>query len=136
PLSNNIFESAAFVKTLPGLAKPDVQLVFQAARRPRPSFPFPIGHGYAISPVGLYPRSRGRLTLASADPLAAPLIDPNLLSEPDDIQPLLRGLRLVRRVFDAPTFARYRAHETAPGESKQTDEDLIAYIRAEAYTVH
>jgi choline dehydrogenase-like flavoprotein len=136
PLANNVFEAAAFIKTLPGLDRPDVQLVFQSAKRPSPKFPFPVGHGYAISPVGLYPRSRGRLKLASADPLAAPLIDPNLLSEPDDIQPLLRGLRLVRRVFGAPAFARYRAHETAPGESKQTDEDLIAYIRAEAYTVH
>src|SRR5581483_2234401 len=61
PLANNIFESAAFVKTEPGLTKPDVQLVFQPAKRPPPSFPFPLGHGFAISPVGLYPRSRGRV---------------------------------------------------------------------------
>jgi choline dehydrogenase len=136
PLANNVFEAAAFIRTMPGLDRPDVQLVFQSAKRPSPSFPFPVGHGYAISPVGLYPRSRGRLKLASADPFAAPLIDPNLLSEPDDVQPLLRGLRLVRRVFGTPAFAPYRAHESAPGESKQSDEDLIGYIRAEAYTVH
>ena len=71
--------------------------MFQSAQRPSPSFPFPLGHGFAISPVGLYPRSRGRLTLASADPFAAPLIDPNLLSVPEDVQPLVRGLRLVRQ---------------------------------------
>ena len=136
PLANNVFEAAAFIKTVPGLDRPDVQLVFQSAKRPSPSFPIPVGHGFAISPVGLYPRSRGQLTLASADPFAAPLIDPNLLSEPEDIQPLIRGLRLVRRVFDAPAFARYRAEETAPGKAKQSDEDLIAYIRAQAYTVH
>jgi len=136
PLANNIFESAAFVKSVPGLEKPDVQLVFQPARRPAPSFPFPLGHGFAISPVGLYPRSRGRLTLASADPCAAPLIDPNLLAEPDDVQPLIRGMRLVRRIFASPAFAPYRARETAPGEAAQSDADLVAYIRAEAYTVH
>jgi len=136
PLANNVFEAAAFIKTLPGLDRPDVQLVFQSAKRPSPRFPFPIGHGYAISPVGLYPRSRGRLKLVSADPFAAPLIDPNLLSEPEDLQPLVRGLRLVRRVFGAQAFERYHAQETAPGRSKQSDEELIAYIRAEAYTVH
>ena len=136
PLANNIFESAAFVKSVPGLEKPDMQLVFQPARRPVPSFPFPIGHGFAISPVGLYPRSRGRLTLAGADPFTPPLIDPNLLSEDEDVQPLIRGIRLVRRIFASPAFARYRAHETAPGSSAQSDDELIAYIRAEAYTVH
>ena len=136
PLANNVFESAAFVKSVPGLEKPDVQLVFQSAKRPRPSFPFPIGHGFAASPVGLYPRSRGRLTLASADPFAPPLIDPNLLGEPADIDPLIRGIRLIRRVFASPAFARYRAEETAPGPAAQSDEDLAAYIRAESYTVH
>jgi choline dehydrogenase len=136
PLANNVFESAAFVKSVPGLAQPDVQLVFQSATRPRPSFPFPIGHGFAASPVGLYPRSRGRLTLASADPFAPPLIDPNLLGELADIEPLIRGIRLIRRVFAAPAFARYRAAETAPGAVAQSDADLAAYIRAESYTVH
>lgn len=136
PLANNIFESAAFVKSVAGLDRPDVQLVFQPARRPPPSFPFPIGHGFAISPVGLYPRSRGRVTLASPDPLAAPLIDPNLLSEPEDVQPLIRGIRLIRRIFASPAFAPYHAREVAPGPSMDSDQDLIAYIRAQAYTVH
>ncbi|HTW38380.1 MAG TPA: GMC family oxidoreductase N-terminal domain-containing protein [Steroidobacteraceae bacterium] len=136
PLANNIFESAAFVKTLPDLAKPDVQLVFQPARRPGPSFPFPFGHGFALSPVGLYPQSRGRLTLASADPLVPPRIDPNLLSAPEDLEPLLRGMRLARRIFAAPAFAPYGAQEIAPGREAQSDAQLAAYVRAEAYTVH
>jgi len=135
-LANNIFESAAFVKTLPSLEKPDVQLVFQPAKRPGPSFPFPIGHGFAVSPVGLYPRSRGRVTLASADPFAPPRIDPNLLSAPEDLEPLLRGIRLARRIFASPAFAPYRAKEIAPGEASQSDAALAAYVRAEAYTVH
>jgi choline dehydrogenase len=136
PLSNNVFESAAFLKTLPGLDRPDVQLVLQTAKRPKPSFPFPLGHGFAISPVCLYPRSRGRLTLASADPLAAPRIDPNLLSDPSDIQPLLRGIRLSRQIFASAAFAEYRATETEPGGAVQSDAALIDSIRAQAYTVH
>ena len=136
PLANNVFESAAFIKTTEGLDRPDVQLVFQAAKRPRPGFPFPIGHGYAISPVGLYPRSRGRVTLASSDPFTAPLIDPNLLSAPEDVMPLIRGIRLVRQIFASPAFEAYRAQETVPGTSAQSDAELIEYVRAQAYTVH
>lgn len=136
PIANNIFEAAAFIRSVPELDRPDMQLVFQPAKRPAPSFPFPLGHGFATSPVGLYPRSRGRLTLASADPFAAPMIDPNLLADPEDIAPLIRGIRLIRQIFAAPAFARYRAQETAPGAAAQSDADLEAYIRAEAYTVH
>ena len=136
PIANNIFESAAFVRSAPGLDRPDLQLVFQPAKRPGPRFPFPVGHGYAISPVGLYPRSRGRLTLASPDPCAAPRIDPNLLADPQDLQPLLRGIRLIRRIFAASAFARYRARETAPGADARSDAELAAYVRAQGYTVH
>jgi choline dehydrogenase len=136
PIANNIFESAAFIKSDPGLGKPDVQLVFQPAKRPGPSFPYPLGHGIAISPVGLYPRSRGRLTLASVDPFDAPLIDPNLLSAPQDLAPLIYGMRLARRIFAASAFARYHAQETAPGSAAQSEADLAAYVRAQAYTVH
>lgn len=136
PLANNVFESAAFVKSIPGLDKPDIQLVFQPAKRPGPSFPYPVGHGFAISPVGLYPRSRGRVTLASPDPFDAPLIDPNLLSAPEDLPPLIRGIRLARKVFASPAFAKYGAEETSPGSAAQSDADLAAFVRAEAYTVH
>jgi choline dehydrogenase-like flavoprotein len=136
PLANNVFESAAFVKTAPGLDRPDVQLVFQSAKRPPPGFPFPLGHGFAISPVGLYPRSRGRITLASPDPFTAPLIDPNLLAVPEDVMPLIRGIRLARQILRARAFEPYGAHETAPGIAAETDAELIDYIRAQAYTVH
>jgi choline dehydrogenase len=136
PLANNIFEAAAFVRSRPGLDRPDVQLVFQPAKRPSPRFPFPVGHGCAISPVGLYPRSRGRLTLASRDPLAAPHIDPGLLSDPADLEPLRRGLALARRVLADAAFRRYGVTETAPGPSVLTSEQLADYIRREAYTVH
>lgn len=136
PLANNIFESAAFVRTLPDLDRPDVQLVFQPAKRPGPAFAFPIGHGMAISPVGLYPRSRGRLSLASADPHAAPLIDPNLLADPRDLEPLLRGIRLARKVFASPQFAPFQATETSPGPQATSDADLVEHVRSQAYTVH
>ena len=136
PLASNVFESVAFLKTEPGLDRPDVQFVFQPAARPRPNFPLPVGHGYAVSPVGLYPRSRGCVRLASADPHAAPLVDPALLSVASDIDPLVRAIKLARRILGSPEFARYRATEVAPGPAVQSDADIADFIRGASYTVH
>ncbi len=111
PLASNVFEATGFVRTLPELTRPDIQVVFQAARRNTNTFPLPLGHGFAINIVGLYPKSRGRVLLSSNDPCAAPVVDANLLTHPDDLLTLLRGLRIGRRVAHAPAFARYRAHE-------------------------
>ena len=137
PLAGNVFESVAFLRTDPAEAKPDVQFVFQPAKRlTNPKIPFPVGHGYAISPVALYPRARGTLRLASADPAAAPLIDPNLLGEAEDILPLIRALKIARAAFAAAPFAKYRGHEVLPGPDKTSDAELDSYIRETAYTVH
>ena len=76
------------------------------------------------------------MTLASADPLAPPSADPNLLADARDCALLLRGLRFGRQVFAEAAFSRYRAVEAAPGRARQSDEELIDYIRSEAYTVH
>jgi choline dehydrogenase-like flavoprotein len=113
-----------------------VQFVFQPAARPRPSFPLPIGHGFAISPVSLYPRSRGRVSLAGPDPHTPPLIDPALLSVASDIDPLVRAIRLARRILAAPNFARYQATELAPGAAVQSDAEIASFIRSTSYTVH
>jgi choline dehydrogenase-like flavoprotein len=74
--------------------------------------------------------------LASADPLAAPLVDPQLLSHPDDAATMLRGLKIGREVSGAGSFARYRAVEVQPGPDARDDAALIEYIRRAAVTVH
>jgi len=107
----HVFESVAFLRTDNSLARPDVQFVFQPARRLTTKLPFPVGHGYAISPVALYPKSRGTLRLASPDPAADPLIDPQLLSERKDILPLIRALRIARA---RPVHSRNRLHRAPP----------------------
>jgi len=136
PFASNVFESHALLRSLPGLDRPDIQVVFQPARRNQGPFPLPLGHGFALSIVLLHPKSRGRLTLASADPRALPLIDPRLLSAPEDIEPLVRGLKLARRVFATPAFAPYGATEFLPGASVDGDGPLADYVRATTATVH
>jgi choline dehydrogenase len=136
PLSSNVFEATGFVRTLAEVARPDIQIVFQAARRNTNTFPFPLGHGFAINSVGLYPKSRGWVRLNGPDPRAAPLIDPQLMSHPEDVATMLRGLKIGRRIAHASSFARYRAVEAQPGPGTQEDAALVEYIRRAASTVH
>ena len=131
-----MFESTAFIRSDRGLDRPDIQIAFQPARRNPDAFPLPKGHGFAMSVVNLYPRSRGRIRLASADVRDAPRVDACLLADPADATPMLAGLRLARRLSQARAFARYGAHEVLPGPSAHSDEQLLAYLRRAAGTAH
>jgi choline dehydrogenase-like flavoprotein len=136
PLASNLFETNAYIRSQAGLDRPDMQVVFQPARRNVKPFPLPLGHGYAISLVCLYPQSRGTVKVSSADPLSAPLIDPALGSAQHDIDTLVRGLVLARRIFAHPAFAAYKAHERMPGPGIDNEAALIDYVRNTLGTVH
>jgi len=136
PLASNVFESTAFIRSGAGAHRPDIQIAFQPARRNPNAFPLPLGHGFALSVVNLYPRSRGEVRLASNDPRVAPRVNPNILADSEDSAPLLRGLHLARRLCDTPAFAPYEATEVRPGRDARNDADLEAYLREAAATVH
>jgi choline dehydrogenase-like flavoprotein len=136
PLSSNVFESAAFLRTDPGLDRPDFQFVFQPAKFPRPGIPIPLGHGFGVSPVLLYPQSRGRITLSSPSMLDPPLIDPALLAHPEDLARMVRAVKLCRRILSAAPFSRYQASEDLPGTRATSEADIERFIRATAATVH
>jgi choline dehydrogenase-like flavoprotein len=135
PLASNVFEAHGFVRSRPDLTCPDVQIIFMPAYRNPSGFPIPLGHGFGINVALLKPLSRGSVTLASTDAHAAPLIDPNFLSAPEDLAPLLSGLKLARRLLAAPAFQRFERWETLPGPAVQSDAELEAYIRATCGTV-
>ena len=136
PLASNLFETNAYIRTLPESDRPDLQLVFQPARRnPRP-FPIPLGHGFAIVSVCLYPKSTGRVSLSGPDPLAEPLIDPKLGSDEADLRTLLRGLKMARTIFAHESFRSYRAREVFPGPEVSSDEQWLEHIRRTLTTVH
>ncbi|MGC1523695.1 MAG: FAD-dependent oxidoreductase [Steroidobacteraceae bacterium] len=136
PLASNVFESTAFIRSAAGADRPDIQIAFQPARRNPHAFPLPLGHGFAMSVVNLYPRSRGDVRLASSDPRAAPRVNPNVLAEPKDSEPLLRGLHLARQLCDTAAFAPYGATEVRPGRGLTSDAQLLAYLREATATVH
>jgi choline dehydrogenase-like flavoprotein len=136
PMASNLFETNAYIRTTPGVDRPDMQLVFQPARRNPKPFPIPIGHGYAISAVCLYPGSVGEVSLADSNPHTAPLIDLKLGSDERDIAFLVKGLKLARQVFAHESFQRYGALERDPGPAIADDAALTEYVRTTLMTVH
>jgi choline dehydrogenase-like flavoprotein len=136
PLASNLFETNAYIRTSPEADRPDMQLVFQPARRNLKPFPIPIGHGFAIAAVCLYPKSEGSVRLANANPRTAPLIDLDLGGDQRDIDFLVKGLKLARQVFDHEQFKRYQARERDPGAAIADDEALTEYVKRTLVTVH
>jgi choline dehydrogenase-like flavoprotein len=136
PLGSFLLEGHGFVKSRPGLERPDLQLVFIPAHRNASGFPIPFGHGFGIISINVRPRSRGAVTLASPDPRAAPNIDPNFLEDPEDLQTIYRGLQLGRRILAAPAFERLKAHEILPGPEVQDEAGWTAHIKKTLVTVH
>ena len=133
--SSNLIESGGFIRTEPGLERPDIQLVFVPGHRGLPPKMIEYGHGYSGFAVLLRPRSRGAVSLASADPDAPPVIDPRFFSDEQDLGVLLKGLKECRRINHADAFKKYRPREIEPGEQVQSDEDLEAFVRRFAVTI-
>lgn len=114
----------AFAKSDPAFASADLEWHVQPLSLPR--FGEPLHPFAAITPsvCNLRPTSRGRVRLASADPLAAPKIACNYLSTDDDRRAAVRGLRMTRQIMAAPALARYGPQELLPGPQLVSDDEL------------
>lgn len=84
----------------------------------------------------LQPRSRGRVRLASADPQALPLVDPAFLSDEDDLQRLVQGVRRMREILVQPALAGLGGRELARSAGAQSDAQIADFIRRHADTVY
>jgi choline dehydrogenase-like flavoprotein len=136
PMASFLLEAHGFVRSRPDAARPDLQLVFIPAHRNASGFPIPFGHGFGIISINVRPRSRGSVRLAGPDPRAAPLIDPNFFGDPEDIQVVLRGLRLARRLMESDAFRPLKAWEILPGAGVEDDAGWLDHIRRTCVTVH
>jgi choline dehydrogenase len=93
-------------------------------------------NAFTLFPGHVRPASRGTVRLTSADPNAAPKIDPGYLTCPADVDALLAGVRLCRQIAAQPAIAQWGAREIFPGPDVATDEDLRRYIRQSVITYH
>jgi len=128
-------EGAAFLKTIPELDRPDVQLHFVISIVDDHARKLHLGHGVSCHVCLLRPKSRGSVSLASADPLAAPVIDPQFLAERDDLDGLMRGVRLTRRIMAQAPLADYLAKELFI-DAEPDAAALEGHIRARADTIY
>ena len=136
PLTSNIAESGGFLKITPGATVPDLQFHFGPVYYINHGFERPEGHGFSIGPTLLRPKSRGRIRLRSADPLAPPAIQPNYLSEESEARVLVEGIKLARKLARTKAFAEYCGEEYCPGAAVQSDDAVAEYIRRSAETVY
>ena len=127
--------SGGFIRTLPELTRPDVQFILIPAFRDRKGRTG-IGHGFGLITIVLRPESRGEVRLASADPEADPVIDPQFFSAPEDVETLVRWLKIARRLINAPAFDPYRGAETDPGSAVRTDDQWRNFARDTAFTAY
>lgn len=134
-LSTNFAEGGGFLKTSPSLAAPDVQLHFVVALVEDHARKIHTAHGYSCHVCLLRPQSRGQITLAHADPLQAPLIDPAFLSNDEDLEVMVKGYKLTQRLMDAPSLASLRQKDVFTAHVR-SDDDIRKVLRDRVDTVY
>ncbi len=134
--ASNQFESAAFIRSRTGIAYPDIQfhfLPFAVRYDGRVAFK---GHGFQAHVGPMLSPSRGAVTLASADPDAAPRIAFRYMSEEQDWVDFRRCIRIAREIFGQTAFDAFRGEEISPGAALQSDDELDGFIREHAESAY
>jgi choline dehydrogenase-like flavoprotein len=135
-LTTNFAEAGGFIKSQPQETLPDLQLHFVIGKLVDHGRKTVFGHGYSCHVCLLRPQSRGSVTLASADPMQPPRVDPNFLADPDDLARMVRGFKLMRQLLQQPALAGYRGQELPASAAAQTDEQIGQFIRNYADTIY
>ncbi len=135
-LTTNFAEAGGFIKSQPSEALPDLQLHFVIGKLIDHGRKTVFGHGYSCHVCVLRPKSRGSVALASANPVDAPLIDPNFLADRDDLERLMRGFKAMRRILQQPALASPGARELPASAGAQTDAQIETFIRNHADTIY
>jgi choline dehydrogenase-like flavoprotein len=135
-LTTNFAEAGGFIKSRPDEALPDLQLHFVIAKLVDHGRKTVYGHGYSCHVCLLRPKSRGSVKLASSDPMAAPLIDPNFLAERDDVERMVRGFKLMRHILQQPALAGHRGKEMPVSAGAQSDAQIEQFIRDYGDTIY
>ena len=104
PMTSNFAECGGFLKTRPDLDVPDIQLHFGMAMVDDHGRKRHMGAGFSCHVCLLRPKSRGSVSLANADAMAPPLIDPNFLGDPADLESMVAGFKTTRRLMETPAL--------------------------------
>jgi choline dehydrogenase-like flavoprotein len=135
-LTSNFAEAGGFIRSAPQEPIPDLQLHFVVGKLVDHGRATTLGHGFSCHVCVLRPKSRGGLTLRSADPFAMPAIDPNFLAEREDVDRLVRGFKATRRILSQPALSAWGGREVRASAAAQTDEQIEQFIRNHADTIY
>ena len=127
-------EGGAFFHSTPDQPKPDLQIHFVIGIVDQHMRKLHLADGFSAHVCVLHPKSRGTLGLNSANPKAPPRIDPAYLSDPSDLQTLMRGARLTEDMLQSPALTPWRGKRLYPHDG--TDQGLESSIRAHADTIY
>ena len=128
PGASNQFESAAFIRSAPGVEYPDLQYHFLPMAVRYDGQAAADGHGFQAHVGPMRSPSRGSVTLRSGDPAEPPKILFNYMSSEKDWSDFRTAIRLTREIFAQEAFQPYVKHEIQPGPQVQTEEALDAFI--------
>ena len=135
-LTTNFAEAGGFIKSRPEELLPDLQLHFVVGKLVDHGRKTIFGHGYSCHVCLLRPKSRGSVQLASADPMAPPLIDPNFFADASDLQVMVRGFKVMREILRQPALADLGGRELEDSAAARSDEEIIRFIRERADTIY
>ncbi len=144
PLAESYATAGGFFKTNSSLETADAQVVLLSALAPTSAggSRFSIGdllpkqHGFGLTIYQGSPYSRGRISLASADPLTPPRIDPGYFTDPRDMEVLKQAVKMMRQMMRQPAIGRYISKELLPGDTVQDDATLEADVRRNGATAY
>jgi choline dehydrogenase len=134
--ATNHFESAAFLRSAAGVEYPDIQYHFLPAAIRYDGKAAAKSHGFQAHVGPMRSRSRGAVTLRSADPAAKPVIRFNYMAHEEDWRDFRHCIRLTRQIFAQPAFDPYRGREISPGRHVETDAELDDFIRDHAESAY
>jgi choline dehydrogenase len=134
--ATNHFEAAAFVRSKAGVDYPDIQYHFLPAAMRYDGRSAAKSHGFQAHVGPMRSKSRGSVTLRSAEPAMPPVIRFNYMSHPDDWADFRHCIRLTREIFGQKAFDPYRGREISPGSQVQSDDELDDFIREHAESAY
>jgi choline dehydrogenase-like flavoprotein len=131
PITSNVVEGGAFWYGDKANPVPDLQFHFLAGAGAEAGVPgVPMGSsGITLNSYTLRPKSRGTVSLRSADPRALPVIDPNFLADPDDVKISVEGVKISQEIFAQASLQKHIKVLHFPDRNVRTEADYVAYAR-------
>ncbi|WP_121066681.1 GMC family oxidoreductase [Chachezhania antarctica] len=135
-IASPLAEAGSFFTSGPDVDRPDLQTHFVISIVDDHARKLHMGYGYSCHVCNLRPFSRGEVFLNSADPMDAPGIDPQFLSDDRDLKILIAGAKKTREIMNAPALKGYQTSELYGLHDNMTDAEWESHIRARADTVY